>query len=71
LADPALLAGKLREEAAELAATASADDAVHEAADVLYLALVALVRSGGTLAEVQAELERRHRRVNRRPMVAK
>jgi len=35
------------------------------------MALVALARSGGTLADVRAELARRHRAVNRRPMARK
>jgi len=37
----------------------------------LYMALVALVRGGGSLAEVRAELARRHAGVTRRPMAAK
>src|SRR5205823_6028641 len=47
------------------------DEVVHETADVLYLALVAVVRGGGTLADVVAELSRRRGAVTRRPMVAK
>lgn len=71
LADPALLAAKLREEAEELARAESSDDVVRETADVVYMALVALLRGGGTLADVRAELARRHGAVNRRPMVKK
>jgi len=71
LADRALLAAKLREEADELARAESTGDVVQEAADVLYMALVALARGGGTLADVRAELARRHGAVNRRPMVRK
>ena len=71
LADPALLAAKLREEANELARAASSEDVVRETADVLYMALVALARGGGTLADVRAELARRHRAVSRRPMARK
>ena len=71
LADPALLAAKLREEADELARAESSEDVVRETADVLYMALVALARGGGTLADVRAELARRHRAVSRRPMVGK
>lgn len=71
LADPDLLAAKLREEAGELAAAAGADAVRHEAADVLYFALVAMARGGVTLAEVEAELERRALRVQRRPGDAK
>ena len=71
LADPALLAAKLREEADELGRASGRADVVHEAADLLYLALVAVVRGGGTLAEVVGELSRRRGAVTRRPMVAK
>ncbi|MDP3910128.1 MAG: phosphoribosyl-ATP diphosphatase [Gemmatimonadales bacterium] len=71
LADPGLLAAKLREEAGELADADTAERTVHETADLLYLTLVALVRGGGSLAGACAELERRHGAVSRRPMVAK
>ena len=71
LTDGALLGAKLREEAEELAAATSAAEAVHETADLFYMGLVALVRAGGSLADVTAELERRHGAVSRRPMVAK
>jgi len=71
LTDGALLGAKLREEAEELAAATTAPEAVHETADLLYMGLVALVRAGGSLADVTAELERRHGAVSRRPMVAK
>src|SRR5437667_1540387 len=71
LGDPVLLAAKLREEAAELARAGTRAEAVHETADLFYMALVALVRGGGSLAEVRAELARRHAGVTRRPMTAK
>ena len=71
LADRTLLAAKLSEEAAELAATETATEAVGETADLLYMGLVALARSGASLTDVLAELERRHGAVTRRPMVAK
>ena len=71
LGDPALLAAKLREEAAELAKAETPGEVVHETADLLYMSLVALVRRGGSLAEVRAELARRHAGVTRRPMTAK
>jgi phosphoribosyl-ATP pyrophosphohydrolase len=70
LTDSALLGAKLREEAAELAVATPAE-VVHEAADLLYLTVVALARAGAPLAEVVRELERRHLRVTRRPMAAK
>jgi phosphoribosyl-ATP pyrophosphohydrolase len=71
LADRELLGAKLLEEAEELAQAESAEDVVRETADVFYMALVALARGGGTLADVRAELARRHRAVSRRPMVRK
>ena len=71
LSDPTLLRAKLCEEAGELADAATPAAAVHEAADLLYMAFVALGRTGGTLAGVRAELERRHGAVSRRPMEAK
>ena len=71
LGDPALLAAKLREEAAELAEAETRGEVVHETADLLYMALVAVVRGGGSLTDVRAELARRHAGVTRRPMTAK
>jgi len=71
LRDHGLLAAKLREEAEELGRASDRVEVVHETADVLYLALVALVRGGGSLAEVVTELSRRRGAVTRRPMAAK
>src|SRR2546426_7734233 len=71
LADPGLLAAKLVEEAEEVGRAHARVDVVHEAADLLYLALVAVVRGGGSLTDVRAELARRHAGVTRRPMAAK
>ena len=71
LADPALLAAKLAEEAAELAEADGPDAVVHEAADVLYFVGAALARAGLSFADAERELARRHRAVTRRPMAAK
>jgi phosphoribosyl-ATP pyrophosphohydrolase len=71
LADPGLLAAKLGEEAGELAAAGSRDEVIGEAADVMFFALVALARSGVTLAAVEQELDRRAMLVTRRPGNAK
>lgn len=71
VADPELLAAKLREEAEELAQAGSSEEVVRETADVLYMAMVALVRGGGTFADVRRELARRHGAVSRRPMERK
>jgi phosphoribosyl-ATP pyrophosphohydrolase/phosphoribosyl-AMP cyclohydrolase/histidinol dehydrogenase len=71
LTDRALLAAKLREEADELARADTPAAVVSETADVVYMALVALARGGGTLADLRAELARRNRAVTRRPMAQK
>lgn len=69
--DSGLLASKLREEADELAVTANATDAAFEAADVVYFAMVKALREGASLAAIEAELERRSHKVQRRPGNAK
>lgn len=69
--DPALRRAKLLEEAAELAEASSPEDAVHEAADLIYFALVMLQAQGRALADVERELDRRARKVTRRPGDAK
>lgn len=71
LSEEGLLGAKLREEADELARASGRDEVVHEAADVLYFTLVAAARSGVTLAEVAAELDRRAARITRRSTDAK
>lgn len=60
-----LLKSKLVEEAMELA-DADPANAVHEAADLFYFALVAMARAGVDLAQVTEELELRSRRITRR-----
>lgn len=69
--NPALLAAKLGEEVAELTAAATATDVTEEAADLLYFLLVKTTSAGVSFHEVEAELDRRERRVTRRPMVPK
>lgn len=71
LRDAGLLAAKLAEEAGELGRAETPAEVVHEAADLLYFTLVALARGGGSLAEVRAELARRHGAVSRRPVATK
>jgi phosphoribosyl-AMP cyclohydrolase / phosphoribosyl-ATP pyrophosphohydrolase len=71
LDDRALLGAKLREEAAELAEARTREEVVHEAADLLYFALVAAARGGVDLADVERELDRRRLRITRRPGDAK
>ncbi|MEX2624379.1 MAG: phosphoribosyl-ATP diphosphatase [Acidimicrobiia bacterium] len=71
LDDPILLGAKIREEAEELAKTGDRDRVVAEAADLLYFLLVKTAALGVSLDEVENELDRRERRVTRRPMTAK
>ncbi len=71
LDDPDLLRAKLVEEVGELAAARTPAEVTGETADVLYFALVAMVRGGMALEAVEAELERRALKVTRRPGNAK
>ncbi len=66
LGDPALLEGKLIEEAEELARAKGARRAAEEASDLLYFVQVALERSGVKMADVERELDLRSLRVRRR-----
>lgn len=65
-ADPALLATKLREEAAELAEASEREQVIWEAADLLYFTLARLAAAGVELAEVEAHLDARALKVTRR-----
>jgi phosphoribosyl-ATP pyrophosphohydrolase/phosphoribosyl-AMP cyclohydrolase len=69
LRDSDLLDAKLTEELGEFLA-ADADVAA-EAADLLYFTLVKSISVGVSLEDVASILDRRERRVSRRPMVAK
>jgi phosphoribosyl-ATP pyrophosphohydrolase/phosphoribosyl-AMP cyclohydrolase len=69
--DPGLLRSKLREEAGELADATEREHVANEVADVMYFALVAMVRAGVSLAEVETILDRRSLRTTRRPGDAK
>lgn len=71
ISDQALLGAKLVEEARELADARGDADVVHEAADLLYFAVVSLARAGVPLQRVVHELDRRALRVTRRAGDAK
>jgi phosphoribosyl-ATP pyrophosphohydrolase len=71
LGDAALLGAKVREEAAELVEASERGHVVREAADVMYFTMVRLAKEGIDLVEVERELDRRARRVTRRPGDAK
>jgi len=66
LSDPELLSAKLREEAEELAQAQNVSDVTHEAADLIYFAMVAMARTGVRVADVERELDRRALRISRR-----
>lgn len=63
--DPSLLAAKLEEEARELAEARGSEAVIHEAADLLYFASVALAREGVRLEDVEEALNRRALKVGR------
>lgn len=69
--DPELLRAKLAEEAAELAEANDAAAVAHEAADLLFFTMTAMARRGVSLADVADVLDRRARKVSRRPGDAK
>jgi phosphoribosyl-ATP pyrophosphohydrolase len=64
--DSNLLGGKLREEADELATAPDRDNAIHEAADVLFFTLATLAARDIALDEVEAMLDQRALKVTRR-----
>jgi phosphoribosyl-AMP cyclohydrolase / phosphoribosyl-ATP pyrophosphohydrolase len=64
--DAELLASKIEEEARELNLARSREETIAEAADVVYFTLARLARDSISLAEVEAELDRRALRVSRR-----
>jgi phosphoribosyl-ATP pyrophosphohydrolase / phosphoribosyl-AMP cyclohydrolase / histidinol dehydrogenase len=65
--DPTLLRDKLVEEAQELAEADTPQHVAEELADVLYFALARAVKAGVTIDDAVAELDRRNRKVTRRP----
>lgn len=71
LDDPTLLRAKLMEEAGELAAAGDPAHVAEETADLLYFALVAMSRGSARLDQVEAALDRRARKITRRPGEAK
>lgn len=64
--DELLLSAKLREEACELAEATTKEETTWEAADVFYFALVACVKRGVTLRDVEQHLDARALKVTRR-----
>lgn len=71
LTDDVLLRAKLIEEAGELADAKGKDQGAWECADVFYFALVAALKTGATLADIERQLDHRALKVTRRPGDAK
>ena len=71
IADPKLLRAKLLEEAAELADSTTPSDATHEAADLIYFALVTAAARGSTLQHIERQLDQRASQLSRKPGNAK
>ena len=65
--DDTLLRNKLVQEAQELSEAVTKDHVTEELADVLYFALVRAVKAGVSIDDAVAELDRRARKVTRRP----
>ena len=71
LEDASLLSAKVVEEANELVDAVEPEHVTAEAADVLYFTLVTLAKRGVSLTDVMETLDRRARKVTRRPGNAK
>ena len=69
--DPPLLAAKIREEAEELNEAKTKEDIAFEAADLIYFAMTRCVAEGVSLADVEAVLDQKAKKVSRRPGNAK
>jgi phosphoribosyl-ATP pyrophosphohydrolase / phosphoribosyl-AMP cyclohydrolase / histidinol dehydrogenase len=69
--NPSMLSAKIMEEASELCSAVSAEEIAEEMADVIYFAMVRCVGAGVSLDDVEAVLEKRSRRVTRRPGLVK
>ncbi|KAJ2998674.1 trifunctional histidinol dehydrogenase [Globomyces sp. JEL0801] len=69
--DKTLLHSKITEEAEELCTAKSQDEVAWEAADLLYFALVKCVSEGVSLADIEKHLDKRSKKITRRPGNAK
>ncbi|KDQ64593.1 hypothetical protein JAAARDRAFT_64437 [Jaapia argillacea MUCL 33604] len=69
--DSDLLRSKIMEEADELCKAESKEDVSFEAADLIYFALTRCVAAGVSLADIEASLDKKARRISRRPGNAK
>lgn len=69
--DPNLLRSKIMEEADELCRADNKEDIAFEAADLIYFAMTKCVSNGVSLAEIEQSLDKKARKVTRRPGNAK
>ena len=69
--DADLLRSKIMEEADELCKAATKEDIAFEAADLLYFALTKCVGAGVNIADIERSLDRKAKRITRRPGNAK
>ncbi|CAE6424465.1 unnamed protein product [Rhizoctonia solani] len=69
--DPKLLRAKIMEEAEELCAAETKENVSFEAADLIYFALTKCVKAGVSLADIEASLDLKAKKVTRRPGDAK
>ncbi|CAE6538476.1 unnamed protein product [Rhizoctonia solani] len=69
--DSKLLRAKIMEEADELCAAETKEDIAFEAADLIYFALTKCVKAGVSLADIEASLDLKAKKVTRRPGNAK
>ncbi|KAJ8653009.1 histidinol dehydrogenase [Lichtheimia ornata] len=69
--DPKLLRAKIMEEAEELCDATEKEDVAWEAADLIYFALTKCVSAGVSLCDVEKNLDKKARKVTRRPGNAK
>jgi len=69
--DPALLRSKIMEEADELCRAETKGEIAFEAADLLYFALTRCVAAGVGIADIERSLDKKARKVTRRPGHAK
>lgn len=69
--DPDLLRSKIMEEADELCRAESAENVAFEAADLIYFALAKCVSAGVSISDVEQSLDRKAKKVSRRPGNAK
>ncbi|KAJ3196189.1 trifunctional histidinol dehydrogenase [Irineochytrium annulatum] len=67
----ALLHSKIIEEANELCEATTPEDIAWEAADLIYFALVKCAQAGVSMSDIERQLDRRSKKVTRRPGDAK